>query len=174
MFTRPKYGQVFLLVIAVAQCAPARSVESPSAPSARPFGTSAVLNLPVCAVNLVAADSVELERLDQDPSLDSSHRQYVLATTRPELRNSQEVRRALIREYPADLRDRGLGGSTVHRVFLDQDGRIVDAVLVESSGYSTLDAAARKVVAAMTFYPATYGDCRVAYVQDLPVVFKAR
>jgi TonB family protein len=173
MFKASNYGRVIVLAILVSQCAPAATIEAPGVPSVRPFSTSAVLNLPPCATDLVAADSAELERLQRSPS-ESSRQQYVLAATRPELRNSDQVRRALIREYPADLRDRGVGGSTVHRVLIDSDGRIVDAVLARGSGYSTLDDAARNVVAVMTFYPATYERCRVAYVHDLPVVFTAR
>jgi TonB family protein len=173
MFKASNYGRVIVLAILVSRCAPATTTEAPGGPSVRPFSTSAVLNLPPCATNLVAADSTELERLQQSRS-ESLRQRYVLAATRPELRNSDQVRRALIREYPADLRDRGLGGSTVHRVLIDPDGRIVDAVLAQGSGNSTLDDAARNVVAVMTFYPATYERCRVAYVHDLPVVFTAR
>lgn len=174
MLTRPKYWHVLLLVIIVARCAPATRTEGLAVPPPRPFSTHAVLTIPACPTNLVAADSAELVQLSQSLSRDTSHWRYVLATTRPGLRNAGEIRRALVREYPADLRDRGLGGTTVHRVLLDQDGRIADAALIGRSGYSALDAAARKIVAAMTFFPATYDGCRVAYIQNLPVVFTAR
>ena len=47
-------------------------------------------------------------------------------TVRPEIRNRPEVQAALMREYPAILRDAGIGGTVVVWFFITEDGVVQD------------------------------------------------
>lgn len=98
----------------------------------------------------------------------------VLASTQPQLRNRNQIGPALVRQYPAELATQGIGGTPVHRILIDENGNVRQAVLVRSSGHPALDSGARTVTLQMKFTPATYNDCRLPYVTEMPVVFEAR
>lgn len=91
---------------------------------------------------------------------------------RPGLRNLDEVRAATLREYPDALRDHGIGGVVVLRLWIDEQGRVVRSEVARSSGFDRLDAAALRVVPAMRFRPAIYRDRSVAVVAELPLAFE--
>ena len=95
-------------------------------------------------------------------------------TVKPELRNRDEVARALVRNYPPDLRERRVSGTTMLWVRLDEEGNVVDARLRESSGESALDEAAIRVARVMQFTPALNRNVPVQVWIALPVVFRAR
>jgi TonB family protein len=75
-------------------------------------------------------------------------------TVRPELKNRSEVMQALMREYPANLRDQGISGRVVVWFFISTEGRVLDSRVSQSSGHPQLDAAALKVADVYRFTPA--------------------
>jgi TonB family protein len=165
---------VLLLSLAVLQCAPSVRPGGGHSPSIRPGSTQAVLTLPACSDDLLAVlDSAGLQHVP-DRTYGIRAPKLVVATTAPVLRDGDQVLRILAREYPSDLKDNGIGGRTTHRVLLDAEGRVTNAVLVQASDNASLDQAARTVVAAITFYPATYDDCRAPSLFEVPLVFTPR
>ncbi len=95
-------------------------------------------------------------------------------TRNPQLRNDQEVLRALERDYPPLLRDAGIGGTTVLWFFIDQAGRVVNVRLHVSSGYDALDEAAVRVARVMEFTPAENRGRSVSVWVQIPVKFSAK
>lgn len=58
-------------------------------------------------------------------------------------------------EYPLELWDQDVEGSTLVRVLVNEDGGVDSAVVMESSGHSQLDSAAVQGALSMEFDPAT-------------------
>jgi protein TonB len=58
-------------------------------------------------------------------------------------------------EYPLELWDRDVEGSTLVRVLVNEEGGVDSAMVMESSGYSELDSAAVQGALSMEFDPAT-------------------
>jgi len=92
-------------------------------------------------------------------------------STRPTLLNREEVAVVLEREYPPLLRDAGIGGTAYVRVFLDEEGRVRNAQIGESTGHAALDDAALRVAEAIRFSPALNGDKPVPVWISFPVTF---
>jgi protein TonB len=92
-------------------------------------------------------------------------------TVKPDIRNREEVQRALQREYPPLLRDAGIGGTVLVWFFIDEDGHVVRTLVQEGSGYEGLDNAALKVAGIIQFTPALNRDKRVPVWISLPVTF---
>lgn len=92
----------------------------------------------------------------------------------PRLRNPDEVRRTLQRNYPPILRDAGIGGTVNVHIWLDENGEIVRSRIGQSSGHPSLDEAALRVVEIMRFAPALNRDRAVRVIVNLPIEFKAR
>ena len=90
-------------------------------------------------------------------------------TVRPDLKNTNEVRRALEREYPPLLRDAGIGGQVNVWFFIDEDGRVIRTQVQKSSGHKALDDAALKVADLMEFTPALNRDKRVKVWVAFPI-----
>ena len=95
-------------------------------------------------------------------------------TVKPELKNSSEVQRALEREYPPLLRDAGVGGTAVVWFFIDENGRVLDTQVAQSSGHASLDQAALDVAEIMEFTPALNRDQRVKVWVQFPITFQVR
>ena len=94
-------------------------------------------------------------------------------TVAPELRNRDEVSRALIRYYPPLLRDAGIGGTVLVWFFIDEQGRVQKTQVQKSSGQQSLDQAALRVADLMRFTPALNRDQKVKVWVALPIVFSA-
>jgi TonB family protein len=92
-------------------------------------------------------------------------------TVRPDIKNRDEVQRALEREYPPLLRDAGLGGEVLVWFFIDEEGRVVRTLIKEGSGHQGLDEAALKVADIIRFTPALNRDKRVPVWISLPIKF---
>ncbi len=73
----------------------------------------------------------------------------------PVLRNSDEVTRLLMREYPPLLRDAGVGGTVVVWFFVNEAGEVVKNQVHTSSGHAALDDAALRIAGQYEFLPAT-------------------
>ena len=95
-------------------------------------------------------------------------------TVRPEIKNVQEVIRAMEREYPAILRDAGIGGRVVVWFFIDEDGTVQDRRISQTSGHLGLDEAALKVSGIYRFTPALNRDKKVKVWVQFPITFEVR
>jgi protein TonB len=95
-------------------------------------------------------------------------------TVAPSLQNVQEVQRALVREYPSVLRDSGVGGRVTVWFFIDEEGRVQQTQINESSGYDALDQAALNVAEVYQFSPALNRENRVQVWVSLPITFQVQ
>jgi protein TonB len=95
-------------------------------------------------------------------------------TVAPTLRNRDEVGRALEREYPALLRDAGVGGRTIVWIRLDDQGEVQDVQVNTTSGQPSLDDAALRVARVMEFSPAMNRDKVVPVWVSIPIQFQVR
>jgi protein TonB len=85
-----------------------------------------------------------------------------------------EVVRAMVREYPAVLRDAGIGGTVTVFFFVDENGLVRDRRIDQSSGIPGLDAAALEVAETFRFSPALNRDHKVPVWVSLPIRFQVR
>lgn len=90
----------------------------------------------------------------------------------PALLNGAEVKRALQRSYPPMLRDAGIGGRTALLLLIDEQGRVIEAKVKESSGHAALDRVALEVAPLMRFSPAMNRDQRVRVRAQVPLEFR--
>ncbi|HEX7089394.1 MAG TPA: TonB family protein [Longimicrobiales bacterium] len=95
-------------------------------------------------------------------------------TVAPELKNREEVARALSRYYPPLLRDAGIGGTVLVWFLIDEEGKVRKYQVKESSGHEALDEAALKVADIMRFSPALNRDRKVTVWVALPITFTVR
>ncbi len=95
-------------------------------------------------------------------------------TVAPSILNRDEVVRAMIREYPALLRDAGIGGTVRVYFFIDENGTVRDTRIDQSSGHAALDDAALKVADIYRFSPALNRDKKVPVWVSFPITFQVR
>jgi protein TonB len=95
-------------------------------------------------------------------------------TVAPNLKNRDDVGRALEREYPPLLRDAGVGGKVEVWVRISESGRVEDVQIHQSSGHPALDEAAIKVGQVMEFTPAMNRDKQVPVWVSIPITFQVR
>jgi TonB family protein len=108
--------------------------------------------------------------MQQDRALEEAPA-FTPFTVKPDIKNREEVQRALQREYPPILRDAGIGGTVLVWFFIDEDGQVVRTLVREGSGFEDLDNAALKVAEIIQFTPALNRDKRVPVWISLPVTF---
>jgi protein TonB len=99
---------------------------------------------------------------------------FVPMTVRPQILNTEDVVRALERNYPPLLRDAGIGGETTVWFFIDVDGKVLKTQIDTPSGYDALDQAALKVAEIIKFSPAQNRDKKVQVWVSLPIKFSTR
>ncbi len=92
----------------------------------------------------------------------------------PRMTNAAEVRRALERNYPKLLKDAGIGGEVLVWFLIDEEGKVVETVLNQSSGHFQLDEAALMVADIIQFTPAMNRDKVVPVWISLPITFVVR
>lgn len=95
-------------------------------------------------------------------------------TVEPRLRNTSEVQRALMRYYPALLRDAGISGTVTVWFFINEEGRVIRTQINNSSGYEAFDQAALRVADIMQFSPALNRDQKVPVWVSLPITFQTQ
>ena len=95
-------------------------------------------------------------------------------TVQPDIRNRDELARAMEREYPPLLRDAAIGGTVIVHFFIDEEGVVRNSVLAESSGHRALDEAALRIAPIIEFTPALNRDRRVPVWIRLPITFQTR
>ncbi len=93
-------------------------------------------------------------------------------TVAPVLINRDEVRALLASSYPVELRDRGVGGSVLVQVRIDEQGMPERRLVVRSSGACAIDMAALQVVAGMRFSPGLLDEKPVRVWVRLPIIYK--
>jgi TonB family protein len=99
-------------------------------------------------------------------------RVFVAFDVRPRLINPREVEAALLRHYPAVLRDARIGGVVRVSFHIDETGSVRERRVARSSGYDAFDAAALRVADLMEFTPALSRDVRVPVWVELDVRFE--
>jgi len=95
-------------------------------------------------------------------------------TVAPSILNRNDVVRAMEREYPPLLRDAGIGGTVLIYFFIDEEGRVQDRRVNESSGHQSLDDAALAVSEIYRFTPAMNRDKKVPVWVSFPITFQVR
>jgi len=95
-------------------------------------------------------------------------------TVRPRLVNVREIQSALERYYPSLLKDAGIGGSVLVWFYIDEEGKVLNTDLRESSGYQAMDEAALKIAPMMKFTPAMNRDKKVKVWVSLPISFSTK
>jgi periplasmic protein TonB len=119
-------------------------------------------------------DDNPIENLPPPPTGDadlSAAPVFTPMTVRPQLRNDRAVQQALMRHYPPLLRDAGIGGTVLMWFFIDENGRVQNTRINQSSGYDAFDQAAQNVASIMEFSPAYNRDQRVPVWVALPITF---
>jgi protein TonB len=95
-------------------------------------------------------------------------------TVGPELKNTAEVQRVLMRNYPPLLRDAGIGGTALLWFLIDETGKVIKTQVKESSGHAPLDEAAKQVASIMVFSPAINRDRKVPVWVAIPIQFTTK
>jgi protein TonB len=93
-------------------------------------------------------------------------------TVRPRILNEPEIIRTMEQNYPATLRDAGIGGTVTVHFFVDETGRVRRTEISKSSGQSLLDDAALKVADVYRFSPAQNRDQIVPVWVEFPITFR--
>ena len=93
-------------------------------------------------------------------------------TVRPEIRNRAEIQHALMTQYPAMLRNAGIGGTVELWFFISKEGRVLDRRVFRSSGFVQLDEAALKVADVFRFTPALNREKIVQVWIRFPIEFQ--
>ena len=76
--------------------------------------------------------------------------------------------------YPILARKRGYQGTVVLDVFIDKNGHVADMKIFSSSGYSTLDKAARATVENWLFEPGLKGEEKIEMWVKVPIRFQLK
>ncbi|MDE0806912.1 MAG: TonB family protein [Longimicrobiales bacterium] len=95
-------------------------------------------------------------------------------TVRPEIKNRSAVIQAMERGYPPILRDAGIGGQVLVWFFINEQGRVIDNRIANSSGNAQLDDAALRVASIYEFTPALNRDQVVPVWVQIPITFQVR
>ncbi len=77
-------------------------------------------------------------------------------------------------DYPLDLWDQGIEGSSMLRVRVTDVGAVDSVVVMESSGYPAFDSSAVRGARTLRFLPARQGDKRIEVWAHVPVHFSKR
>ena len=77
-------------------------------------------------------------------------------------------------DYPLDLWDQGIEGSSILKVRVTDLGAVDSVVVMESSGYPAFDSSAVRGVRTLRFSPARQGDKRIEVWAHVPVHFSKK
>ncbi len=77
-------------------------------------------------------------------------------------------------DYPLDLWDQGIEGSSMLRVRVTDLGAVDSVVVLESSGYPAFDSSAVRGARTLRFRPARRGDKRIEVWAHVPVHFSKK
>lgn len=96
---------------------------------------------------------------------------YTPYSVAPDLRNRQEAAAAVMREWPAALKNSGIEGVVTVWIFINEEGRVTNTQVSESSGLKQMDEAALRAARAFQFSPALNRDQTVPVWVELPISF---
>jgi TonB family protein len=91
---------------------------------------------------------------------------------RPELVNRPQIARELVAKYPPELRKRGISGSVLVLVLVDENGVVLETDIKKGGGYIEFDRAAHDVARSMRFTPAFYRGLPVRVWTQIPLMFR--
>ena len=77
-------------------------------------------------------------------------------------------------DYPLDLWDQGIEGSSMLRVRVTDVGEVDSVIVMESSGYAAFDSSAVRGARTLRFSPARQGDKRIEVWAHVPVHFSKK
>jgi len=77
-------------------------------------------------------------------------------------------------DYPLDLWDQGIEGSSILKVRVTDLGNVDSVVVMESSGYEAFDSSAVRGARTLRFSPARQGDKRIEVWAHVPVHFSKK
>ena len=151
---------------------PPEAVRRPARPVINPIAIDDILTIPP-NTELGAGPDLPPPPIVADIDDLADRPQFVVSTVKPKMLNPEEVDRVLQKEYPALLKDAGIGGTTSVHLFVDVEGVVRNQLVKETSGNTGLDNAALKVVTVARFSPAMNRDKPVALWIALDITFKA-
>ncbi|MGE0158872.1 MAG: TonB family protein [Gemmatimonadales bacterium] len=159
----------------------ARPVQAAVAPAFRPSSTRPRL---LNEREVQQVGEAEIERLVSEGGLFVQSRpgsptnivmpKFTPASIHPTLLDRQQFGSALAEAYPQELRDAGIGGTTVLLLRVAPDGSVTNVRVQESSGHESLDQAALDVTSVARFQSARNRDQPVPVWVRLPVTFAAK
>ncbi len=114
--------------------------------------------VPSIEPSLVSFDRVVSVPPPRSLSRDDLSPSFVRYDVPPLLGNREAFGRIVERSYPIELQRAGVEAAVVLVLYIDDRGRVGQVSVGESSGYSTLDDAAREIVLQLEFLPALMRD----------------
>lgn len=144
----------------------------------RPAAPVGAVDVPVEAT-LTPFDFYEVSELPPPPAAPQTvargeRSAFKVYTIGPILLDPEDFQRALMRAYPRELRDAGVGGRVELLLGIDENGRVISAGIGSSSGYTRLDETALALSDLMRFRPAVNRDQKVPVLVSIPVEFRVR
>ena len=88
--------------------------------------------------------------------------------------NPSPLSASVLIDYPLDLWDQGIEGSSMLKVRVTDLGVVDSVVVMESSGYDAFDSSAVRGARTLRFSPARQGDKRIEVWAHVPVHFSKR
>ena len=149
------------------------AIRRPATPVIAEFDISENITIAPTTFRENPVETLEAPREDEAGGLMDAFT-FTPMTVHPSLTNEREVQRALEREYPAILRDAGIGGTVVVQLFIDEEGTVLRTLVDRSSGHTSLDEAALRVANVFEFTPALNLDRVVPVWIAIPITFQAR
>ena len=91
-----------------------------------------------------------------------------------EIESPSPLSASVLIDYPLDLWDQGIEGSSVLKVRVTDLGDVDSVVVMESSGFVSFDSSAVRGARTLRFSPARRGDKRIEVWANVPVHFSKR
>ncbi len=91
-----------------------------------------------------------------------------------EIERPSPLSASVLIDYPLDLWDQGIEGSSILRVRVTDVGDVDSVVVMESSGYAEFDSSAVRGARTLRFSPARQGDKRIEVWAHVPVHFSKK
>ncbi len=152
--------------------------------------TIVVLALSVCAGRPLAAQApadcaatiLVNEKLDRAIDVRADLASWIAPNARlvvvpdsAQMKNRQAVAQRLVRSYPRQLLERGIGGETVFVALVDTTGRLAKHRVLKPSAYAELDRVAESTIKIARFEPfRTTTGCAVPALWRVPIEFWSR
>ena len=91
-----------------------------------------------------------------------------------EIESPSPLSASVLIDYPLDLWDQGIEGSSILKVRVTDLGDVDSVVVMESSGFASFDSSAVRGARTLRFSPARQGDKRIEVWANVPVHFSKR